>query len=479
MANALAAAIAANRFGLGARRGEINSISGDPRGWLARNLGSDAAFSISASGLSSRTQAAEALGKFLEEVRSNEVGARPAMPSGNMPTMTPMPGQPNDTGQQVVPPLLREVYQIGRREIAARVNHAIGLEASFPERLVYFWSNHFTVAATKAVTAAFVGLFEREVIRRGLTGKFSDLLVSACRHPGMLMYLDQAQSIGPNSAFGQRRRGGINENLAREALELMTLGPQGGYTQADVTEFAKALTGWTVVGKQIKASAPNLSLGDFVFVNQLHEPGPRTVLGKTYPDDGEAQARAILTDLAAHPATARQVARQMARHFLADEPPASLVAQLERAFLASGGDLPTVHRALINAPEMWEKESRKFKTPNDFILSSLRALGVPRVEEGPALASFNELGQIPFRAPSPKGWPDDAASWAGADAIMKRLEWAQALAARVQSRTPPVELASDVLGPYLKDKTRQGIMRAESATQGLTLALLSPEFQRR
>jgi uncharacterized protein (DUF1800 family) len=164
---------------------------------------------------------------------------------------------------------------------------------------------------------------------------------------------------------------------------------------------------------------------------------------------------------------------------LADEPPASLVAQLERAFLSSGGDLPTVHRALINAPEMWVQEPRKFKTPNDFILSSLRALGVPRLEEGPALASFNELGQIPFRAPSPKGWPDDAASWAGADAIMKRLEWAQALASRIQSRTPPVEIASDVLGPYLRDMTRQGIMRAESASQGLTLALLSPEFQRR
>lgn len=479
MANALAAAIAANRFGLGARRGELNSIAGDPRGWLARNLGSDAAFAISASGLSNRSQAAEALGKFLENSRSNQVGARPAMPSGDMTSMTPMPGQPTDTGQQVLPPVLRDIYQIGRREIAARVNHAIGLEASFPERLVHFWSNHFTVSATKVVTAGFAGLFEREVIRTGLTGTFSDLLVSACRHPGMLMYLDQSQSIGPNSVIGRTRRGGINENLAREVLELMTLGPQGGYTQADVTEFAKALTGWFVVGRQIRASSPNLSLGDFVFVSQLHEPGPRTVLGKTYPDIGEGQARAILTDLAAHPSTARQVARQMARHFLADEPPASLVAQLERAFLASGGDLPTLHRALINAPEMWAQEPRKFKTPNDFILSSLRALGIPRLEEGPALASFNELGQMPFRAPSPKGWPDDAASWAGADAIMKRLEWAQALASRIQSRTSPVEMAIDVLGPYLRDTTRQGIMRAESATQGLTLALLSPEFQRR
>lgn len=484
MANG-AAAIAANRFGLGARPGDLKAAGGDGRGWLAQQLAAVGAFELPASRLATRKEAAEALSNYLQSTRANQVAPSTTPPPSMYPQSIdagqpapPMTGQTSEGAQQV-PPLLRVMFQIGRREIAARVNHAISLQGSFPERLVYFWSNHFTVAATKAITVPFVGLYEREAIRTGMSGLFADLLQSVCRHPGMLLYLDQAQSVGPNSQAGRRRQAGINENLARETLELMTLGPQGGYTQADVTEFAKALTGWTIVGKQIQLASPNLTLGDFVFLPQFHEPGARTVLGKRYPEGGEDQARSILFDLAKHPSTAKQVARQMSRHFLADKPPDSLIGRLERSFLDSGGDLRVVHRALIDAPEMWSAEQQKFKTPNDFILSALRALGVPRIEEGPALGSFNELGQIPFRAPSPKGWPDDAASWVGPDAIMKRLEWAQALAERVQNRTPPADLAADVLGPYLRDTTRQAITRAESATQGITLALMSPEFQRR
>jgi uncharacterized protein (DUF1800 family) len=303
------------------------------------------------------------------------------------------------------------------------------------------------------------------------------------QHPGMLLYLDQAQSIGPNSLIGLRRNSGLNENLAREILELHTVGVQNGYSQTDVTELAKALTGWTIASQRTQRWAPSAQPGDFVFIADWHEPGARTVLGQRYPESGEAQGRAILMDLAVHPSTARRVAQQLACHFVADEPPVRAIEQLETAFLAHQGDLVSVHKALIDLPEAWvggtTGVAHKFKSPSEFLMSSLRMLGQRTIEPAPLRNAINLVGQPPFRAPSPAGWPDRASHWAAPDAIMKRLEWSQLLADRLGNRERPEDRLAGALGPALSAETLRAIRRAESPSQGLVLALMSPEFQRR
>jgi uncharacterized protein (DUF1800 family) len=335
--------------------------------------------------------------------------------------------------------------------------------------------------------AGLVGPYEAEALRPHVFGRFADLLAAAESHPAMLIYLDQAQSIGPNSRAAQnpgrgpggpgqgpRRGAGLNENLAREILELHTVGIEGGYTQADVTEFARALTGWMPA----RPDEPAM-LGKAVFRRPAHEPGARRVLGVSYADDGEAQGRAILADLAAKPQTARFVCAKIARHFVADDPPASLVKRLEAAWLGSDGDLARVAEALIDAPEAWSPQPAKFKTPYEFVVSSYRAVDAePRSinQVGPVL---NGLGQRPFGAPSPKGWPDEAAPWAASDAVVKRMQFAQGFAAAVAAQRDPVAVAEGALGARLSPAAATAIRRAESRTEALALLLMTPEFQRR
>jgi uncharacterized protein (DUF1800 family) len=203
------------------------------------------------------------------------------------------------------------------------------------------------------------------------------------------------------------------------------------------------------------------------------------VLGKTYRDDGYDQARAILADLAIHPATARRIATKLATHFIADAPPEAAIARLENVYRRSGGDLRAVHAALIDCPEAWDPTPGKFKSPSDFLLSSLRLAGVAQAPARAMAASFATLGQAPFQAPSPAGWPDDAVHWATPDALMKRLEWSQAFAERLGPNARPEALLEAGLGPMLSARTREAIRAAESGQQGLALALMSPEFQRR
>ncbi|NCX23355.1 MAG: DUF1800 family protein, partial [Betaproteobacteria bacterium] len=219
--------------------------------------------------------------------------------------------------------------------------------------------------------------------------------------------------------------------------------------------------------------------GDFVFIDDWHEPGARTVLGRRYPEGGEAQAKAILLDLAHHPSTARRVAQQLACHFVADEPPLRAIEQLETAFLGTQGDLPAVHKALLDLPEAWRGDAQKFKSPAEFMTSSLRMLGQSSIEAGALRNSLTLLGQVPFRAPSPAGWPDRASHWAAPDAIMKRLEWSQLLAERLGNRERPEAMLAGSLGPAASAQTLRAVRSAESQAQGLVLALMSPEFQRR
>jgi len=349
------------------------------------------------------------------------------------------------------------------------------------ERLVHFWSNHFAVSVDKLLVVGLAGGFEADAIRPNVLGRFEDLLLAVVRHPAMLLYLDQAQSIGPSSLAGmragerQQRPRGLNENLAREILELHTLGVRSGYTQSDVTEFARALTGWTLPGDDALQPATNT----LRFVPALHEPGARTVLGRSYADGGEQQARAIIHDLVTAPATAHHIARKLARHFVADDPPTELVQRLTSTFERSGGDLPSLYRELLASKEAWQPASAKFKSPWDWALSSFRALGRQEIPAAQAANLMNQLGQPVWRPGSPAGYDDLTATWAAPDSLLRRIEVAQRIAMQAGTAVDARSLATRVLPGSLSDDTASAIARAESASTALALLLVSPEFLRR
>ena len=481
-------AFAENRFGLGPRGDAAAGVAGDPRGWAAAQLRGT---QPQLAGVPSRREVAEGLADYLQMQREAKMEARDVTPApAAMMTRADMPKDGAAKVKKEVSPEVKAARREGRdtyaRMVGARVNAALTSDTPFLERLTHFWANHFAVSAQKQTTLGFAGLLEMEAIRPHVNGRFGDMLLAVERHPAMLFYLDQAQSIGPNSAFAQRAaaRGnnrGLNENLAREILELHTLGVRTGYAQADVTEFARALTGWTVAGisrgpgGRFASGEP----GDFAFVDLLHEPGARTIIGRRYAEGGEAQGRAVLETLATHPATARHIATKLTRHFAADDPPPAMVARLEQAFLNSGGDLPTVYRALIDSPEAWDPASVKFRSPWDWTVASLRAVGIKSLEPMVSVGTFRELGQPVWMPPSPAGWDDDAASWAGPDALVRRVEAAQRIALRAGDRVDARALAPTLLGRRLSDTTKTAIARSESPITGLALLLASPEMLRR
>jgi uncharacterized protein (DUF1800 family) len=370
----------------------------------------------------------------------------------------------------------------------ARMSSALTTNAPFVERMVHFWANHFAVSVDKLPVVPLAGLLEFEAIRPHVLGKFSDMLLAVEQHPAMLLYLDQAQSIGPDSRAGQfiaargRQKRGLNENLAREILELHTLGVRTGYSQADVTEFARALTGWTVGGLGRGPAARltgNTPTGEFAFAELIHEPGERVIMGRRYGEDGERQARAVLLDLAVHPATAKHLSTKLARHFAGDDPPPAMVERLTQAYLTSGGDLPILYRAIVDSPETWAAQPLKFKTPWEWSVSALRALNQTALEPEIAGALMTQLGQPVWKPGSPAGFDDIAASWAAPEALVRRVEVAQRIADRAGSTVDPRALAEKVLPGSLGEPTRAAIARAESPVEGLALLLVSPEFLRR
>jgi uncharacterized protein (DUF1800 family) len=494
----LQAAIAATRFGLGARPGEIERAKADPRGWLTAQIRPEGADEpqgdlpdssrelIALAAYRQEVQAAKrdgvpppkALAAARKAARAEAQDMQTAAAGGAAMTATAPAAPALDPEAQrradMLKTELKEVRDQAGDEFLARIRLGCDTPTSFRERWALFWFNHFTVSAVKLESAVVTGPFEREAIRPHVFGRFEDLLLASSRHPGMLLYLDQARSVGPNSMGGRLRHLGLNENLAREIMELHTVGADSGYTQADVTEFARALTGWSIGA----ARDPQPEQGRYLFRAAIHEPGARTIMGKRYAEDGEAQARAVLHDLAVNPKTADRISRKLAIHFVADEPPQALVDRLSGAWMKSGGRLDVVARALVEAPEAWDPEARKFKTPYEFVVSCYRAVGA-QPDEIRRLAILTGLGQKPFSAPSPKGWPEEAAAWASSDAVIKRLEYAKGFAAVAGPLVDPVAIANSSLGARMGERTRLAVTRAESRPEALAVLFMSPEFQRR
>lgn len=487
------AATALRRFGLGARTGEIGRIAGDPRGFVAQSLArpdaariSDAALEPShvtfATALAAQKQ--KKLAERADTMRSAEASqAQPApeaQPRSDVPASPPMQTEaaPDMAQPKSATPPLEKPGRIRREafleDAFARFTHAATTDAAFIERLVMFWSNHFCVSANKGPVRGIAGAYEREAIRPHVLGRFADMLMAVEQHPAMLVYLDNAQSIGPNSKAGLNRSRGLNENLAREILELHTLGVGGGYTQEDVTNLARILTGWTVGNLANAMSEP----GKFFFAPARHEPGAWTVLGKRYPDRGQLTGVDVLRDLARHAATARHIATKLARHFVSDNPPATLVQHLEKTFLDTGGDLAAVAKALAQSPQAWEAPPAKVLPPYDFLVAVVRGFALePQPQE--MLRLTNLLGQPLWRPPSPAGWPDADGAWAAPSALRERLRVAEVAARQASRLADPRVVAEDILGDAMGSPTRQAVARAETREQGLELLIMSPEFQRR
>jgi uncharacterized protein (DUF1800 family) len=335
---------------------------------------------------------------------------------------------------------------------------------------VWFWSNHFTISLRRGQCAALAGAFVEEAIRPHVTGRFVDMLLAVMRHPAMLLYLDNAGSVGPDSRAGQRGGRGLNENLARECLELHTVSPTAGYTQADVTSFARILTGWSV---DLRADTPG-----FRFRPLAHQPGEQVVMGRWFPP-GEEGGIAALRFLAAHPARYRHLATKLVRHFVADDPPDDAVREVAAALRDSEGNLGAGAAALIALPPAWTPQT-KLRTPLDYMVAVLRVLDAPppQPDQQDLIGALATLGQPMWTAPQPNGWPDRAEDWAGPEALVRRIDWAYAAAGRFGERDP-AEVAETALGSLAQPATLTAMQRAGSRRDAMTLLLTSPELQRR
>lgn len=458
---------ACNRFGLGARPGELAAID-DARAWLLE-----------------------------QATRPVEIPAGPLPPSSDYLVReqafrreramrrAASPG----TGAKKANTSLRDIFGADlRAEAGARWHLAAASPHGFQERMVRFWSNHFAVSVDKNDASLYAMPMEREAIRPHAFGRFGDLLLAVETHPAMLRYLDNAQSVGPESLFAERaerrlqkqgknRRTGLNENLAREILELHTLGVDGGYRQDDVVELARAITGWGLpLPRELDGAAPSSA---FEFHAAAHEPGTRTLLGRRYAQGGLEQGRTMLADLAVHPATAKHVSLKLARHFVADAPDPALVARMARAWLDHGGDIARVCAAMIGSDAAWNASARKFKSPQDFVVSALRATGaeVEPLRLSQLAAQLDRLGQPELKPRSPAGFPDTAAAWLEGDALWKRVQVATSLAEHAGADAALAASAGDALGVALDEETATAIRRAGSPTEALATLFAAPAFQ--
>ena len=445
---------ALHRFGLGPAPGEAAAVGDDPRAWLTAQIG-----------------------------ERPLPAALTAFPSSTDTMMRIQRARTEDP--EIRRAITRSAYrEIFAAEVVARTRVMVETDTPFAERMVMFWSNHFTVSSTKRTTGPIIPAYEREVIRPHLFGRFEDMLLAAIRHPAMTSYLDNFASMGEASQAGRMRRarrgatGTLNENLAREVLELHTVGVNGGYDQEDVVELARILTGWSHGGLRRRRERGTLH-GGFEFRAGFHEPGAKTVLGTRYREDGVAEGERVLVDLARHPATARHIATKLVRHFVADEPPDAAITRIARVFQATEGDLAAVARALVQLEAAWARPLAKVKSHYEFVIAAQRATGRGLVPPSEILEPLRAMGQVPFTAPSPQGWGDRARDWIAPEALMRRIEWARRYAATQTVAGDPVALLDDLVGPVAGDVQRTEVRRAPSADAALALVLASASFQRR
>lgn len=464
--------IALNRFGYGYRRGE--DLPADPRGWLRRQIDEFRAVPAELNGrnLSTEWVIGETVKMYNVHARRREM-SRAEVSSDEM--------QPDG---KPASPALERFRSIYVPDVALRGRVAIASDTPFLERLVHFWANHFAVSTSRSPMTALVGHHEFAAIRPNVTGNFRDLLRAAALHPAMLLYLDQVKSFGPSSVRLTRRSArnpkvklGLNENLGREILELHTLGVGGGYSQADVTELARALTGWVMQGMPRSDGAEPKPNGA-AFLEEVHEPGTRTIMDRSYAQTGANQALAILDDLALHPSTARHIATKLARHFAGDEPPTALVRRLERTYLESQGDLPAVYRALIDAPDAWVDEPVKFRQPWEWLIGVGRAAGEWPLRDLWFNALLQALAQPAWGPSSPAGYDDRAASWKASDALFRRVEVTERVAKNIAIEDVRA-LAQMMFPGSLSPTTEAAIRAAESNEMAFSLLALSPEMLRR
>jgi uncharacterized protein (DUF1800 family) len=491
--------VAFNRFGLGARPGDFARTS-DPRKAILAELdgpqGADDPALQRTPLLLQQVYDDQDRKKQERDRLAREAVARLGMPAPSVaglietppgamalapaPVMTPVsvaaPGVGAPPSPAMMAPTPPPEQQIFRAEAAARLARACAAPIGFVERLVAFWSNHFCISVAKSnIGRACAGVFEREAIRPYVTGRFADMLRAVEQHPGMLNFLDNAQSVGPNSKAGQNRKRGLNENLAREILELHTMGVGSGYSQTDVTQLAQILTGWTIVGREGKLGEP----GAFAFNANAHEPGAATLLGRVYGQDGLAQGQAALADIARQSATATHIARKFARHFVADEPDPALVGRLAKVFRDSDGDLGALAQALVKDDAAWNAPAAKLRNPWEVVVAAQRAFNRPASDIGPTLNAMNLLGMPLWQPGGPNGFSDDTAAWASPEGMKMRLELAYQFARQTKDAPAPAALVDDILGPTVSPETRSAVLRAESREQAFALLIMSPEFQRR
>ena len=371
---------------------------------------------------------------------------------------------------------MRRVFGLGLVQGMARV---LDSPHPFVERLHWFWADHFTAVPKNQGMRVAAPAYLDEAIRPHVMGRFSDLLKAVVTHPFMLTYLDQAASVGPQSPVGRKSGRGLNENLAREVMELHTLGVGAPYTQTDVRQLAKLMTGLTFrPGK------------GFFFNADMAEPGAETVLGREYgPRPGLSSIMQVFDDLATHPATARHIARKLAVHFVADEPAPSLVEALRRAFEESGGDLSEVYSALLEHPAAWEEPGAKARQPLDFVAASLNAFGIsgqelvnmPERDLGRFLVHpLKIMGQPFMGARGPDGWPEEFGAWITPQGLASRIAWGSMLARARQDMAPDARVfLKQTLADAAGARLERAVSRANRKVDGLVLVLASAEFNRR
>ena len=374
----------------------------------------------------------------------------------------------------------RQARQLQAGWLKSTIARGVFTNDGLRERLVDFWADHFTVKGKRGITRPAVSTYVEDAIRPNIAGSFATLLKAAIFHPMMLSYLDQINSVGPNSLVAVRKPGrGMNENLAREVLELHTLGVNAGYTQKDVVELAKLFTGLTYrMGK------------GFVYGVKMAEPGAETVLGKSYGGyrNDLSDIEDFLEDVAVHPDTARHLARKLVVHFISDTPDRSLVDHIAAAYLDSGGNLMQAYSAMLGHPSAWALPGRKVKQPFAFVIAAIRALAVPKQRIMEArwqdvrdliYAPLGLMGQ-PWQNPAgPDGWPEGAEHWITPQGLAARIQWAMTVPAIMRPDLPdPRRFVQTALGNRADDRLRFAVAAAEVKSEGVGLVLVSPAFQR-